>query len=249
MIRRRFTWFLLVLFAWTAVVAVVGAANMPRKVLPYALAHAPGFVVQIFVIWLLVPALMLFFLVAGPVPELGRFAGFFRRLKKGREVPPDRETWMKRMLVVLGLFMAFGQGWQTLALVLLWHKRQLPWVAQAMHGPHFGGLPDPHHLIPRLWPAAAGLLIAWFGNGLPKLLTPFRGGREPYDWGGMTRASGWAMTLSGFAIVACSLFIPDARIAAAATVTVGVTSALVPLVSWAIYRIGGSPNAIPPDAR
>ena len=250
MIKRGFTWFLLALFVWMAAVAVAGVANMPPKVLPYALAHAPGFVVQIFVIWLLVPALILFFLVAGPVPELGRFGPFFRRLTKGCAIPPDRERWMKRMLVVLGLFMAFGQAWQTLALVLLWHKRQLPWVVQTMYGPHFWSLPDPHHLIPRLWPAAGGLLVAWFGNGLPKLLTPFRGGREPYDWGAMTRACGWVMTLGGLAGVMCSLLIADLHTAVLANAVILATSVLAPLVSWAIYRLGGArPNAIPPDAR
>jgi len=247
MIKRKLTLFLVALLAWSTAMAVFGAVNMPQGVLPFALAHVPGFVYQVFVIWLLIPASILLVLVIGPVAALGPFGAFFNRLiNRGREVPPDREKWATRVLVVAGLFMALGQAWQTLGLVLLWHKRQLPWVAQAMHGPHVYGIPDPHHLILRLWPAAAGMLIAWLGNGLPKLLTPFRGGPEPYDWGKMMRACGWALTLGGFAATPASLIISDLRVALLASAAILVTSLVATLLIWAVFRFGGGHTGVAP---
>jgi hypothetical protein len=144
--------------------------------------------------------------------------------------------------------MRVGQAWQTAALLMLWHRRQLPWVAEAVRGPHYLGLPDPHHLIPRLWTATGGVLVAWLGNSLPKLVTPFRGGPEPYDWSRMSRARGWVTALGGLAAVACSLLIADLRTALSTSATLIVLSGCAPIVIWAAYRFGGGHPGVAPPA-
>jgi hypothetical protein len=249
MIKRKLTLFLLIALAWTTGVAVIGILNMPTAVLPYAFAHVPRFVFQVFVLWVLCPATIALVLVIGPVAALGRFGAFFSKLiNRGREVPPDRETWATRVVVVTTLFMAFGQAWPTLALVLYWRRGQLPWVAEAMRGPHYAGLPDPHHLSLRLWLVAGGVLVAWFGNGLPKLLSPFRGGTEPYDWGKMIRACGWSMTLGGLAAIACALLVPDLHTSLTASAAILVTAFAACLPIWAAYRFrGGDSGVAPPE--
>jgi hypothetical protein len=244
MTQRRLRLFLLGVLAWTTVVSVAGLASTPKGLIPYVLAHAPGFVVQIAVLWLLVPAVILLALLGVPDGPVGGFVN--RVFNRGRPTPPDRPRWMARTVPVVVLFAAFGQAWQTVALVLYWHRRQLPWVAQAMQAPHWGAIPDPHHLIPRLWPAVAGLLVAWFGNGLPKLLSPFRGGAEPYDWSKMIRACGWAMTLGGLGAVACSLLVPDWRDAVAAETAVLLVGCLSVAPIWALYRLLGHRDVAPP---
>jgi hypothetical protein len=244
MSRRRQMLFLGAVLAWTTAVAALGYLDAPSGVWRYAAARAPGFISLIVVIWVVVPATLLLALVLLPV------SGHLNRLfYGGHSIPADREKWQTLTLVVTSLFMAFGQAWQTAALLLLWHKRQLPWVAEAMRGPHSWGFPDPHQLIPRLWVAAGGVLIAWVGNGLPKLLTPFRGGREPYDWSRMMRTCGWAMTLGGLAAMTCSLLVADLRTALVAGGALVVTSALAPALIWAAYRFGGHTGVAPPESR
>ncbi len=240
---RKFTMFLIVALAWTTAVALLGFANMPKTVLPYAQAHAPSFIYVLMDVWGLIPLAILLAL-------LGRTsfgAALLRRLRRGRDVPPDREKWGIRVGSVAVIFMAVGQGLFTLALVLLWHKHQLPWVAQALRGPHWAGLPDPSHLLPRLWLAAGGALLAWVGNGLPKLLSPFRGAPEPYDWNKMMRTFGWVMTLCGLVGAACGLFVADLRAAVLAGAAFMMAPAVAVFPIRAIYRFsGGQSGAAPP---
>jgi len=242
MTKPKFFAFLIALLMWTVGVALFGFFNMPKTVLPYAEAHAPGFVFLIADVWGLVPLGILFFILA--LTPTGR--ALQRWASGDREVPPDRVPWGTRVGMVATLFMTFGQAWITAALVLQWHRRDLPWVAQAMRGPHWAGLPDPHHLIPRFWVAAGGLLLAWVGNSLPKLLSPFRGGQEPYDWGKMMRTCGWVMTVCGLVTVACSLFVADLRAAMLISAAILMAPAVAILPIWAIYRLGGQPSAAPP---
>ena len=247
MTYRRLTPFLFVMLAWTMAVALAGMLNMPRGLLPYVLRRSPGFALQIGVIWGLVPASILLAIVA--VVARRPLEAFLKRLG-GREPPADREAWGAWTGLVTVLFMTFGQAWQTAALVLLWRRDQLPGVAATLLGPHWGALPDPNHMIPRLWIAAGGVLVIWVGNGLPKLLTPFRGGHEPYDWGKMMRACGWAMTLGGLAAAGCSLLIPDVRTALLVAGALVVTSVGAPLLIWAIYRLSaGHGGLAPPEER
>jgi hypothetical protein len=245
--RRKITLFVAVLLAWTIAVALVGVLNLPKGVWPYAQAHAPGFVWQVYSIWGLVPATLLVVLVTQlkPVRDLA-----MRRFNGGRASPPDREKWEARTITVLGLFMAFGQAWQTAALVLLWRRRELPGLAEALRqGPHWAGLPDPHHWIARGWLFFAGVVFAWFGNSLPKLMTPFRGGGEPYDWTQMMRACGWTMTLGSLVAAACALLIPELRAAQQTSGAIFMLSLwIAPVVIWLGYKFGGGRPTVAPPA-
>jgi len=244
MSKRRFIIvFMTVITAWTIAVAVAGALNVPHGMLlvRYAFGHWPWFVFQIFVLWVLVPTALLLVLMFLLLKQISRVDAFFKRLTYGtRETPPDREAWAYRLLIVASLFAAIGQTWQTIAMSLYWHRSQLPWVAEAVHGPHVWGLPDPHQIILRGWLALAGALFARVGNGLPKLLTPFRGGNEPYDWSKMIRVCGWVVTVGGILGATAGLLIPDLQTAAltGSAVLVASLAAMVPI--WAGYRLSGN---------
>ena len=58
---------------------------------------------------------------------------------------------------------------------------------------------------------ASGVLLALWGNYLPKLLSPWILEDEPFDWQGVHRFVGWVATLGGTAIVLVWIALPLAR--------------------------------------
>lgn len=141
--------------AWTTIVAAVGFLSAPRGVWSYAAAHAQGFLVQVVVVWVIVPATLLlaFGLVSAPrAPN--------RLIYGAHEAPKDHQRWQARILTVTALFMAFGQTWQTAALLHAWRTRSFSRITEALRVADLGGVSDPHHVLQRLWVAAGGLLIA-----------------------------------------------------------------------------------------
>jgi hypothetical protein len=48
--------------------------------------------------------------------------------------------------------------------------------------------------------ALGGALLAVWGNFLPKLLSPWPHGQQPFDWQRVHRFAGWVATLSGIAV-------------------------------------------------
>ena len=247
MSKRQSLLFVAVIVAWTVAIAVLGVTNVPRGLIAYAFDHLQWFLFQAAVLWVLVPLAFVLVFALLLLREIPRVRDFLHRLTYGgRGVPPDREAWASRVLVVASLFTAVGQTWQTVAMVLYWHRHQLSWVADAVRGPHVWGLPDPHQLILRGWLVIAGVVFARFGNRLPKLVTPFRGGSEPYDWSKMIRTCGWVITLGGLGGAACSMLIPDlpTAVVAGGTIIVGSLTAAVPI--WAVYRLSGNQSGVAP---
>jgi hypothetical protein len=53
-----------------------------------------------------------------------------------------------------------------------------------------------------------GLLMAIWGNFLPKLLSPWRRSEEPFDWQGVHRTVGWLVSLAGLTIAIAWLALP-----------------------------------------
>jgi hypothetical protein len=223
---------------------------MPKSVVPYALAHAPGNLWFLGYLWGLIPIIFVIVLVVGPADAAGSVGAFFRRLiQRGRPVPPDRRRWSERLLTVCGVVITLAQTFQTIGLVLYWRRGELPAVAAAVNGgPHFFGYPDPHHWLIRVPYIAGALLLAWFGNGLPKLLNPFKGEAEPYDWGRMMRDCGRVIALGSLIDLACLVFLPF-TLGVFTGVSVLAASFLVAGLIWAAYRIGRRPPGLTPPGR
>jgi hypothetical protein len=237
-----FTTFTRICAVWTTAVAAIGAASLPAKGWPYVLSH-PALGAILGELWLLIPLTAITLAVAG---SGGPLEPFLLSLRK-RPLQPDRRAWAERLTVVLLLDMIVFQTLETGGLALDW--RVPAYAAAVRGGPHMFGLPDPGHWVYRSQFAVAGLVFAWFGNGLPKLLSPYRGGREPYDWGQMMRLCGWSIMLGGLGEAVCAVLIPDFRatfLAAPACLAAGFAACL-PI--WLVYRLGGRPTgAAPPTA-
>jgi hypothetical protein len=54
----------------------------------------------------------------------------------------------------------------------------------------------------------AGVLMAVWGNYLPKLMSPWEPEEEPFDWQRVHRFVGWAFTISGAGVVLAWLTLP-----------------------------------------
>jgi hypothetical protein len=231
--------FLTAALAWSVAVAALGAASLPRGGWPYVLAHAPRYA-QLGVLWVLIPVTFVLLLMGRVEP----LAGFLRRvLQRGRPVPSDRRRWSDRIAVVLGGFMAAVQTIQTVGLVLFW--RFPAYAAAVKRGPHLYGIPNPHHWLTTLPCVAVSLLVAWMGNGLPKLQSPFKGAPEPYDWSKMIRDCGRVMTLGGLAGAASAAFLPF-PLGFWAGAAILLATMIVPGLIWAAYRIVGGPTRLKP---
>jgi uncharacterized membrane protein len=65
---------------------------------------------------------------------------------------------------------------------------------------------------------ASGLLLAAWGNYLPKLLSPWNQEDEPFDWQRVHRFAGWLATIGGLAVAVIWLALPVERAAAVSRV-------------------------------
>ena len=93
-------------------------------------------------------------------------------------------------------------------------------------------------IAPRISGVIFGIGVVLWGNYLPKLLSPWSLGEEPFDWQRVHRFVGWVASLGGFALVMVWLALPleGARSAALGiVVTVGVLVVGRKLMSWAAY--------------
>jgi hypothetical protein len=85
-----------------------------------------------------------------------------------------------------------------------------------------------------------GLLMAIWGNFLPKLASPWRRSEEPFDWQGVHRTVGWLVSLGGVTIAVSWLAAP---LAAAWTVSkIAFIGAGVLAVGVKFYSVATRPN-------
>ncbi len=93
-----------------------------------------------------------------------------------------------------------------------------------------------------------GVALAIWGNYLPKLLSPWSLEHEPFDWQRVHRFCGWVASLSGIALVAVWLLLPQAS-AKPAAATIVVTFLVLCLVRKFLSVATHSPDVIDPGAR
>lgn len=141
---------------------------------------------------------------------------------QGGEKGPERQTilvWHRTVIAVTGLLLALSFG-ARLALDAGFLNPQWEPIAVRARGVLFG------------------VVLAVWGNFLPKLLSPWSPRDEPFDWQGVHRFCGWAAALSGTAYAVVWLCMPIARAKplAAGTVATFVVLALGrKLLSLATY--------------
>jgi len=155
---------------------------------------------------------------------------------------------MERLLPVLAPYMIVGQALLTVALLAYWNPGLKHLLGGDPHDPHFLGVADPHGVFWRIWIVRGGTLFMWFGSGLPKLMTIFKGVRpEPYDWSKMVRTRGWVWVLGGAGLTACAIFMPLTRVACAtAVVMIAAAMILSSAAVWLTFKFGGRSTRLTP---
>jgi hypothetical protein len=98
-------------------------------------------------------------------------------------------SWHRVVLAAIALYVAVGSGLALAAdLDVLGHE-SLP-AARRFMG------------------FTAGVMLALWGNFLPKLLSPWRTQDEPFDWQGVHRVVGWLASLAGVAVALVWVALP-----------------------------------------
>jgi hypothetical protein len=112
-----------------------------------------------------------------------------------RDVGRAIMNFHRYVIAWVGLMLAFRAG------------VRLAVAAEWMHG-------DWIPTVRRVSGVMGGGGLALAGNYLPKLLSPWRVGTEPFDWQSVHRFGGWLLMLGGLAMVAASLVLPvaDAKV-------------------------------------
>jgi hypothetical protein len=103
--------------------------------------------------------------------------------------------WHRAVFATIGLYIATKQGVR-LAFALQYLDPE--WVPVAQRSLHI---------------LAGGLMAAW-GNYLPKLMSPWQPDEEPFDWHGVHRFAGWAVTIGGIVTMLAWFTLPMDRAAA-----------------------------------
>ena len=117
-------------------------------------------------------------------------------------------NWHRRVIASLGLLMTVDMGFE-LAISADFLATSWESIAQ------------------RISAVAFGVLMVLWGNYLPKLLSPWKVGEEPFDWQRVHRFVGWVVSLGGIGVVLVWLVLP---IAEARLATAGIIGTSVVLV-------------------
>lgn len=153
-----------------------------------AFAHAPGLTRAYLFYWLTSPVLYVSFLLAMLIALLvgrrTRPAAGLQRLVTAGLVGSGVASTVIEAVRLVGLFVS--------------HAQRKAFVARG--GANHAFLFDPHFLITRVGVVVGGLFLLWFGNQLPKHLSPTatadeRGQANRRTW----RLGGWLRSLEGLA--------------------------------------------------
>jgi hypothetical protein len=91
-----------------------------------------------------------------------------------------------------------------------------------------------------------GILLAIWGNYLPKLLSPWRREEQPFDWQRVHRFVGWLAMLSGLGVAAVWLALPIPE-ANRTTVVVFLAFAALAVLRklYSLVGLSGRPPVVP----
>jgi len=197
-----------------------------------AFAHAPGLTRAYLLYWLTYPVLYLSLLLATLIAAL--FAS---------KTPPapGLQRLMTAGLVGIGVVSTLIEAVRLVGLFVL-HAQRAAFIAGG--GASHAFLFDPNFIITRTSVAAGGLFLLWFGNQLPKQLSPTatsdeRGQANRRTW----RLGGWLAVVGGLGVVACA-FISPIRLSLELDGLIGMTVIAI----WIVLNLIGHRPDRPTDA-
>jgi len=196
-----------------------------------AFAHAPGLTRAYLFYWLTYPVLYVSFLLAVLIALF---------VNKGTPVAPGLQQLVTAGLVGSGVVSTLIEAVR-LAGLFVSHAQRTAFVARG--GASHAFLFDPHFIITRIGIVAGGLFLLWFGNQLPKQLSPTatadeRGQANRRTW----RLGGWLAVVAGLCVVACA-FVSPIRRSLEIDGAIGVTV----IVLWIALNLISHPPRRPTD--
>jgi hypothetical protein len=135
--------------------------------------------------------------------------------------------WHRVVFAAIGLYAATEQGVALAADLDVLRDSSIPAVRRAL------GI-------------AGGLMLAVWGNFLPKLLSPWPTEDEPFDWQGVHRVVGWLASLGGVTVALVWLVLPIDRAVSTSSAIVIVAlglGLLFKIYSWWTHRPAGQTRA------
>lgn len=158
----------------------------------------------------------------------------------GWSVLPERAgRWLltAAALPIFWAFLEFAQGGTKHQPIMNWHRWVIASVGLALAVQYGFGLAIASGMLDADWQPFArrasgilkGVLLALWGNYLPKLLSPWSAEEEWFDWQRVHRFAGWIATLSGIGLVLVWMTLP---LALARPATVGI------LIAFAVMGVG-----------
>ena len=147
---------------------------------------------------------------------------WFAFLYPDRKIPPSHVPWLEVALAFIGILLAGGE-----AFTIVWAK----------------GWAGPHSLtvVTRIAIGAIGFCYFVLGNWAPKLVLPLKRRGRAYDRMGLSRLTGWAMAISGIAMLACAILLSGVPALQACLIFV-IAPLLVWLVGWTLKHGGRPPS-------
>ncbi len=180
----------------------------------------------------------------------------------GLSLEPERSArWVRRALVLPILwgfseFLQFrGESRRRGEAIMNWHRRVIASVGLLMTVDLSFELAISADLLAASWEPIAqrvtavifGVLMVLWGNYLPKQLSPWSVGDEPFDWQRVHRFAGWVVSLGGIGMVIAWLVLPiaGARLATAGIIGTSVVLVLGRKLASVLARVRRRPPVVP----
>jgi hypothetical protein len=213
--------------------AAVILAQWPPHGWAVAFAHAPRLTRAYLLYWLTYPVLYLSILLATLIGALF--------VSRGTSTAPGLQRLMTAGLAGIGVVSTLIQAVRLVGLFVS-RAQRTAFIAGGGAGHAF--VFDPNFIITRISVAAGGLFLLWFGNQMPKQLSPTasadeRGQANRRTW----RLGGWLAVVGGLGVVACA-FVSPIRLSLEMDGVIGMTVIAIWIVLNLIgHRPDGSTDA------
>jgi hypothetical protein len=133
---------------------------------------------------------------------------------------PGRWLFIALFVPALWGYVEFAQGGERRrerAAIMDWHRIVFAWTGLVMASRVGVELAVATDWLDPVWGPIAqrarwiitGVSLAVWGNFLPKLLSPWLPGDEPFDWSRVHRFVGWLFSVAGVAVVGVWLVVPQ----------------------------------------
>ena len=180
----------------------------------------------------------------------------------GWSLEPGRTARWARVALVLPVLWGFseflqfrGESPRKGQAIMNWHRRVIASVGLLMTVDLSFELAISAELLETYWePIARRITAVMFGTGmvvwgnyLPKQLSPWNAGDEPFDWQRVHRFAGWMVSLGGIAVMIVWLVLPvsEARLATLGIIATSFGLVLVRKFMSFVARLRRQPPVVP----